>query len=150
MTLLWLDDKLETISYEVELIREYNTEIDIHTFTKIDELLDYLETENIDKKERLFIIDVMLINEDTIKFKDTNVAILEELMAGVTLYQECLDKYFPDINTILYTSRGGENQGIFQQIKDDERYDESLFLIGKEELDTEFKDILGTLGIKIW
>ncbi len=150
MTILWLDDKPTTIAYELDLIRGSNKNIDIHTFAKIDELLVLLESKDIDRQNTIFVIDVMLINEDNIYYNNNNVAIPEELMAGVTLYQECLNEHFDDIPTILYTSRGGGNQDIFQQIKDDKRYEKSLFVVGKEELNTKFKKILAQLSIQIW
>ncbi len=150
MTILWLDDKPITIDYELELIREVNQDIAIYTFTKIDELLEYLET-NKNIQDTIFIIDVMLINEKDIDFKDTQVAIPEELMAGVILYEECLNRYFDDIPTILYTSRGGGDQDIFKEIQNDDRFKEdSLFVVGKEELDTKFKEVLKKLGLKTW
>ncbi len=149
MTILWLDDKPMTIDYEIELIREMNPNIVIKTFIKIDELLVYLETNEI-TKDTIFIIDVMLINETEIDFRDTQVAIPEELMAGVTLYEECLNIYFCKISTILYTSRGGGDQDIFQEIQDDERFEKTLFVVGKEELDTKFKETLKKLRLKTW
>ncbi len=149
MTVLWLDDKPMTIDYEIELIREMNPNIVIKTFIKIDELLVYLETNEI-TKDTIFIIDVMLINETEIDFRDTQVAIPEELMAGVILYEECLDRYFHRISTILYTSRGGGDQDIFQEIQDDERFEKTLFVVGKEELDTKFKETLKKLRLKTW
>jgi len=149
MTILWLDDKPMTIDYELQLIRETNPDIPINTFIKIDELLVYLET-NQNIQDSIFILDVMLINEKEIHFRDTQVTIPEELMAGVTLYEECISKYFADIPTILYTSRGGNDTDVFSKIQDDVRFEESLFVIGKEELDTKFKKTLEKLGLNIW
>ncbi|MFK5975817.1 MAG: hypothetical protein QM493_04865 [Sulfurovum sp.] len=149
MQILWLDDNLDSIEYELELIRESNTSINIETFENINELLGYLDND-IDENETIFIIDIMLINEDSIVFKEVNANIPIDLMAGVILYEECLNRYFPLTPTILYTSRGGDDQDIFKRVRRDNRFDKTLFVIGKEELETNLKDTLKALGVKVW
>jgi len=151
MNIIWLDDKPETVSFEKELIEENNEDINIELFEKIDEFLEYIEiNENSIKNNTIFIIDVMLINENKITFKDININIPIELMAGVTLVEECLDKYYPQIPIVIYTSRGGEDAEVFGRLQGNERYNKNLFIVGKEDFDTTFKKVMKKLGVKTW
>jgi len=150
MNIIWLDDKPETVSFEIEHLEKNNENINIKLFEKIDELLNYLENNKISQEETIFIIDVMLINEKEIIFKDINITIPVELMAGVTLVEECLDKYFSNIPTVIYTSRGGEDAEVFNRLQNNKRYNKNLFIIGKEDFDTTFKIVMTKLGVKTW
>ena len=150
MKILWLDDNPSTIEYEIENILEKNPNTQIEVFERIDEFLEFLEENEIDEKDTIFIIDIMLIDEDKIVFKDVDVTIPEDLMAGVHLYKECLKKYYPNVFTILYTSRGGEDEEVFDEFKEeDKRLNKTLFIIGKEEMETKFKEVLLKKGIKL-
>ncbi len=140
--LLWLDDEPFSISYEKDiLIPEKFPNIEILSFEKIDELLEYLYDNEIDKND-IFVIDIMLLFEDSFMTPQFEKKVIEnDLMAGVILYREYLKKSYINNPILLYTSRE-HDRGIFKDIFEDNRYDKSLFLIEKAQKDTLFLDVL--------
>ncbi len=143
---LWLDDEVVTISYEKDvLIQErFPDKFDISTFERIDELLEHI-CENGVGEDDIFVIDIMLIEEDEFKIPDGEKIIIEnDLMAGTIFYRQYLKDKFKNNPIILYTSREHE-KSLFQNILDDERYEKSLFLVEKPHKDTIFMDIFKRL-----
>ncbi len=140
--LLWLDDEPFSISYEKDiLIPEKFPNIEIVSFEKIDELLEYLYAQEVNKRD-IFVIDIMLLFEDSFTTpQQKNITIENDLMAGVILYREYLKSSYINNPILLYTSRE-HDRGIFNNIFEDDRYDKSLFLIEKAQKDTLFLDIL--------
>jgi len=145
--ILWLDDESLSISFERDIL--IPDEIDmintkIVTFEKINELMEYISLNRVNDND-IFIIDIMLISEESIILANsTTIPIPNDLMAGATLYMEFLSDTFPNNPIILYTSR--EHSGnIFQYITNDERYEDTLFLIDKWKKDTEFISVLKKL-----
>jgi len=152
MTILWLDDKPDSTHYERDLIKKNNSDIKILPFKLIGKLLAYLDDGNnsLDANNTIFIIDVMLVGEWQFTFDDKTIPIHEELMAGVEFYENFLEKKYPTIPTILYTSRGGGDGIIFKRFVENNKYNKTLFIIGKEEFETEFKSSIKNLGVKVW
>ncbi len=140
--LLWLDDEPYSISYEKDiLIPEKFPNIKIFSFEKIDELLEYLHDKELDEND-IFVIDIMLLFEEGFMTPQFEKIVIEnDLMAGVILYREYLKNNYIKNPILLYTSREHE-KGIFKNIFEDKRYDESLFLIEKAQKDTLFLDVL--------
>jgi hypothetical protein len=142
--ILWLDDESLSISFERDILIPDEIDIidlKIITFETISELMEYISCNEINSND-IFIIDIMLIEEEEIVFEDREVIpIPNDLMAGATLYIEFLSDLFSDNYIILYTSR--EHSGnVFQHIINDEHYEETLFLIDKWKRDTEFISVL--------
>ena len=144
--ILWLDDESESVSYEQEIeIPDRYGDVEIFGYEKINELLEYIVSENSIHHEDIFIIDIMLIQEQGfIKPDGKHVGIENYLMAGTIFYREYLKDAFPLNPIILYTSREHE-QNIFQSILEDERYDKNLFLVEKSKKDTQFFTLLDKL-----
>ncbi len=144
--LLWLDDELVSISYEKDILIQdkFPNALNIITFEKIDELLEYLHTNEIDKKD-ILVIDIMLLLEYEFIVPNKEPILIEnDLMAGTILYREYLKFAYPENPILLYTSRENEKE-IFKHILDDKRYGISLFLIEKSKKDTLFLEIIEKL-----
>ena len=144
---LWLDDEAVSISYEKDVLidEKFPNMFDIVTFERIDELLEFLDSEKSVDKNDIFVIDIMLIDEDEfLTPKREKIQIENDLMAGTILYRQYLKFAYPDNPIILYTSREHE-RSIFQNILDDNRYGESLFLVEKTQKDTIFLEIFEKL-----
>jgi len=143
---LWLDDEAVSISYEKDVLidEKFPNKFDIVTFERIDELLEFLDIEKVDKHD-IFVIDIMLIDEDEfITPQREKIPIENDLMAGTILYRQYLKSAYPENPIILYTSREHE-KSIFKNILDDERYGESLYLVEKTQKDTLFLEIFEKL-----
>jgi len=144
--ILWLDDESLSISFERDILipDEIDVALKIVPFEKINELMEYIYCNKIDFND-IFIIDIMLISEEEIILeKAKSIPIPNDLMAGATLYIEFLSDTFPDNPIILYTSR--EHSGdVFQHITNDERYEDTLFLIDKWKKDTDLISVLRSL-----
>ncbi len=147
-TILWLDDECESVSYEQEIeVPDRFAEIDItiKAYEKINELLEYIVSDNQIDHRDIFIIDIMLILEEGfVKPNGDKVIIENDLMAGTILYREYLKDAFIINPIILYTSREHE-KNIFQTITEDERYNKTLFLVEKSKKDTQFFPLLDRL-----
>ncbi len=147
-TILWLDDESESVSYEQEIEipdRFPKIDIEIKSYEKIDELLEYIMSTNDIDNNVIFIIDIMLILEKSFKKPDGGkVKIENDLMAGVVFYSEYLKDAYPLNPIILYTSREYE-EDIFNPITEDERYDKTLFLIEKAKKNRDFFSLLDKL-----
>ena len=137
MTLLWLDDNPEMLSYEQKLISE---DINIINFQLIDELLEYLEENILIIEDTLFVIDIVLINENLIFFKDVEF-LTEDFNAGIDLYTKVLDIYFPNIPVILYTSRPTDSD-YHNIIRVNDRFNKTLFLLNKDK----FEDLVNIIN----
>jgi hypothetical protein len=145
--IIWIDDVSESINYERNTLipQRINTKnLEIHFYEQITELMEFL-FENKINDDDIFIVDIMLMDEKNILLPNEEIIeIPDELMAGTILYSEYLKEKYPNNPVILYTSR--EHEGIvFNNIKRDSRYEESLFLIDKWEKDTKFIDVLKKL-----
>ncbi len=147
-TILWLDDERESVSYEQEIEipdRFSNIDIEIKSYEKIAELLEYLMTSKDIDYNVIFIIDIMLILEKSFKKPDgCKIEIKNDLMAGVVFYSEYLKDAYPLNPIILYTSREYE-EDIFKPIVEDERYDKTLFLVEKAKKNRDFFSLLDKL-----
>ncbi len=144
---LWLDDEAVSISYEKDVLidEKFPNKFDIVTFERIDELLEFLDVDEKVDKTDIFVIDIMLIDEDEFVTPEREkIPIENDLMAGTILYRQYLKSAYPDNPIILYTSREHE-KSIFQNILNDDRYGDSLFLVEKTQKDTLFLEIFENL-----
>ena len=144
--ILWLDDEAASISYEKDVLidEKFPNKFKIVTFERIAELLEFIELEEVSDDD-IFVIDIMLIDENGFKKPNEDKVIIEnDLMAGAILYREFLKENFVKNPIILYTSRE-HDKSIFQHIVDDERYNKSLFLVEKTQKDTLFLEIIEKL-----
>ena len=142
--IVWLDDEPESISYEKNVLipdKFSQKKIDIYLCETIDELLEKITQDDFDEKS-ILLIDIMLLSEEsfTIPAGD-KIPIENDLMAGTILYREYLRDNFPSNPIILYTSREHEKD-IFNHITNDEKYNQTLFLLEKSKKDTDLLEVL--------
>jgi len=140
--LIWLDDESMSISYDRDVLipKIFGKSVKkIEFFENINELMAYIyQNKKLINDNDIFIIDIMLTLEKHILLPDsTKISIPDNLMAGATLYTEYLKNTFPKNPTILYTSRE-HNEELFQNILNDTRYEDTLYLIDKWKKDTTF------------
>jgi hypothetical protein len=146
--LVWLDDSPESISYEKdvlvpEILKGY--EYKINFFETIRELMEFLYHHAGEvRDEGIFVIDIMLMENEMILPNGNEVEIPDELMAGTIVYIDYLRDAFPQTPVILYTSREHEGE-IFQNIIHDPRYGETLFLVDKWKKDADFIGVIAKL-----
>jgi len=149
--ILWLDDEPVSISYEKDVLIPDNFDdnlFEIKAFDMIDELLEYISKNKINKDD-IFIIDIMLVGEERIITpKKDIIEIKNDLMAGATLYSDFFKENFPNNVFILYTSRENE-EVIFQNIMHEPKFGKTLFMIEKSQKDTELLKILGKFLQKV-
>ena len=145
---LWLDDESVSISYEKDVLIEekFPNSFNILTFERIDELMEFISQEPEISDKVIFVIDIMLIDEEEFMTpQKEKIQIENDLMAGTILYRQYLKGAFTKNPIILYTSREHE-KSIFKHIIEDERYEKTLFLVEKTKKDTLFLEIFGNFA----
>ncbi len=145
---VWLDDSPESISLEKDvLVPELLADeaYEIKFFETIRELMEYLyhHAEEV-RKNGIFIIDIMLMENKMILLNGTEVNIPHRLTAGTIVYLDYLRDAFPDTPVVLYTSREHEEK-TFQKITSDPRYGKTLFLVPKWKKDDDFVGVVARL-----
>ena len=145
--IIWIDDEMASISYEKNFLLPNNVDLSdaqIQYYEYIDELLEFLEDNEINDND-IFIIDIMLLDEFVINIdENTQIEIENDLMAGATLYTEFLQKKYPKNYYILYTSREND-KNIFKTLMGYDEYEKTLFVISKSQKDTKLISILSKL-----